>query len=156
MRDEMCFAMVPPAPGFTARVMRRVAERERTRTRQRALIGSVLLAGAAGAVLWITAAQLVAVLWVLMTNPRVILITVDAFRVPAFWTGKVLEALWVAATAIAENLDPLQLMLVAVMVFGLTMLWAHVVTGTFQSLQDCATARSRFALSKNHVGGLRK
>jgi hypothetical protein len=67
----------------------------------------------------------------------------DAFQVPAAWAGKVLEAFWIAANVIAENLDPMQMTLCAAAVFVLTMLWVRVVTGSFQS-----------SFSTNHVGGL--
>jgi hypothetical protein len=135
MRDEMRFTMVSPAPGFTARVMTRIVEHERARARRRALIGSALLVSAAGAVLGFAAIQLVSALWILITNPQVVFATLDAFQVPTFWAGKVLEAFWIAANAIAENLDPIQMMLGAVAIFALTMLWVRVVTGSFQLSQ---------------------
>ena len=143
MQDNSHFAMVSPAPGFTARVMTRLAERERARARRRALIGSALLVSAAVALLVFAAIQVVSALWILITNPQVVFSTLDAFHVPVFWAGKVLEAFGVAANAIAENLDPMQVMLCALAVFALTMLWVRVVTGSFQ-----------LSLSTTHVGGL--
>jgi hypothetical protein len=143
MQNHSHFAMVSPAPGFAVRVMARLAERERARARRRALIGSALLAGAASAMLAFAAIQLMLAIWILVTNPQVVMSTLDAFQVPAFWAGKVLEAFWIAANVIAENLDPMQMTLCAAAVFVLTMLWVRVVTGSFQS-----------SFSTNHVGGL--
>jgi hypothetical protein len=135
--------MVSPAPGFAVRVMARLAERERARARRRALIGSALLAGAASAMLAFAAIQLVSAIWILVTNPQVIVTLLNAFELLAFWVDKLLGALWIAANVIAENLDPMQMTLYAAAVFVLTMLWVRVVTGSFQS-----------SFSTNHVGGL--
>jgi len=132
VQNQTRFTMVSPARGFTARVMTRVAEYERARARRRALIGSTLLVGAAGAMLVFAAIQLASVLWILITNPQVVITTLGAFEIPAFWVSKVLEALWIAANAIVENLSPMQMMLGAATVFALTVLWVRVVTGSFQ------------------------
>jgi hypothetical protein len=143
MQNHSHFAMVSPAPGFTVRVMARLAERERARARRRALIGSALLVGAASAMLAFAAIQLVSAIWILVTNPQVIVTLLNAFELLAFWVDKPLGALWIAANVIAENLDPMQMTLCAAVVFVLTMLWVRVVTGSFQS-----------SFSTNHVGGL--
>jgi hypothetical protein len=143
MQNHSHLAMVSPAPGFTVRVMARLAERERARVRRRALIGSALLVGAASAMLAFAAIQLVSAIWILVTNPQVIVTLLNAFELLAFWVDKLLGALWIAANVIAENLDPMQMTLCAAAVFVLTMLWVRVVTGSFQS-----------SFSTNHVGGL--
>jgi len=143
MQNHSHLAMVSPAPGFAVRVMARLAERERARARRRALIGSALLAGAASAMLAFAAIQLVSAIWILVTNPQVIVTLLNAFELLAFWVDKLLGALWIAANVIAENLDPMQMTLYAAAVFVLTMLWVRVVTGSFQS-----------SFSTNHVGGL--
>ena len=145
MQDNSHFAMVSPAPGFAARVMTRLAEHERARARRRALIGSALLVGAAIAMLMFVAIQLVVALWVLITNPQVIVSSLNAFAALTFWASKVFEAFWIVAMVIAENLDAVPMTLCAAVVFALTMLWARVVTGSFQ-----------LSLTTNHVGGLRK
>ena len=143
MQNHSHFAMVSPAPGFAVRVMARLAERERARARRRALIGSALLAGAASAMLAFAAIQLVSAIWILVTNPQVIVTLLNAFELLAFWVDKLLGALWIAANVIAENLDPMQMTLCAAAVFVLTVLWVRVVTGSFQT-----------SFSTNHVGGL--
>ncbi len=145
MENQDRFVMISPAPGFTTRVMTRLAERERVRARRRALIGSALLVGAAIAVILFVAFELASVGWLLITNPQVIITLPSAVGVIAFWVNKVIEAFWIAANAIANNLDPTPVALGAVMIFALTMLWVRVVTGSFQ-----------LSLSTNHVGGLRK
>ena len=143
MQNHSHLAMVSPAPGFAVRVMARLAERERARARRRALIGSALLAGAASAMLAFAAIQLVSAIWILVTNPQVIVTLLNAFELLAFWVDKLLGALWIAANVIAENLDPMQMTLYAAAVFVLTMLWVRVVTGSFQS-----------SFWTNHEGGL--
>ena len=135
MRDETRFVMVSPAPGFAARVMTRLAEHERARARRRALLGSALLVGAAIAMLVFAVIQLVAPFWVLVTNPQLIVILLNAFATLTFWASKVFEAFWIAAMVIAENLDAMPMALCAAVVFALTMLWVRVVTGSFQFSQ---------------------
>jgi hypothetical protein len=143
MQNHSHLAMVSPAPGFAVRVIARLAERERARARRRALIGSALLAGAASAMLAFAAIQLVSAIWILVTNPQVIVTLLNAFELLAFWVDKLLGALWITANVIAENLDPMQMTLCAAAVFVLTMLWVRVVTGSFQT-----------SFSTNHVGGI--
>jgi hypothetical protein len=107
MRDEMRFAMIAPAPGFTNRVMARLAERERARARQRAMIGSALLVGAAIAMLALAAWQLASAAWVLITSPQVVVVLWNACQTLAFWIGAALNACWIAVNVLVANLDPL-------------------------------------------------
>ncbi|MBM3131039.1 MAG: hypothetical protein FJ009_20730 [Chloroflexi bacterium] len=143
MRDETRFVMIAPAPGFTNRVMTRLAERERARTQRRAMIGSALLVGAAIAMLALAAWQLAAVAWALIKNPQTLIVLWNAFEMLAFWFGALVNAIWVAVNVIAAMLDPLGMMTCALAVFALTMLWGRAVTGSFQ-------------LSSNYVGGFGK
>lgn len=66
MQDQQRFVMAVPAPGFTNRVMTRLAERERARTQRRALLGSALLVGAVVAMLAFALVQLVSAAWVFL------------------------------------------------------------------------------------------
>jgi len=131
MQDQQRFIMVSPAPGFTNRVMARLAERERARARRRAMIGSALLVGAAIAMLALAAWQFAAA-WVLITNPQTLIALWNAFQTLTFWLGVLLNAFWITANVVAANLDPLQTLTCALAVFALTMLWARAVTGSFQ------------------------
>ena len=79
--------------------------------------------------------QLVDALWVLVTNPQLIVTSLNAFATLTFWASKVFEAFWIVAMVIAENLDAVPMALCAAVVFALTMLWARVVTGSFQFSQ---------------------
>jgi hypothetical protein len=144
MQNQDRFTMVSPAPGFTARVMTRLAERDCARARRRALIGSALLVGAASAMLAFAAIRIGSDLWILVTSPQMIVTLLGAFGAVSFWMGKALETFWIVASVIVENLDPLPMVLCAATVFALTMLWVRVVAGSFQ-----------VSLSSNHVGGLR-
>lgn len=140
MQDQQRFTMVAPAPGFTARVMTRLAERERARARRRALIGAALLVGAASVMLALAGLSLASAGWVLVTRPQTLVALLNAFETLAFWLGVIFNALWIAANAIAANLDPPQMLIGASAVFAVTMFWVRVVTGSFQ-------------LSSNYVGG---
>lgn len=143
MVGETRLPMVTPAPGFTARVMTRLAERERARARRGAMIGSALLVGAAIALLALVVWQLVAVVRVLITSPQIVIALWNAFEILAFWFGVLINALWVAVNVIAATLDPFQTLTCALAIFALTMLWTRVVTGSCQWFS-------------NYVGGLQK
>jgi hypothetical protein len=145
MQNQQRFMLVSPAPGFSARVMSRIAERERARARQRALLGSALLIGAASAAVAFGVIQIASVLWILITNLRVVFAALDVFRVSAGWVGRVLEAFWIGARAVTGDLSPMPMVLGAATVFALTMLWVRVVTGSFH-----------LSLTMNSAGGLRK
>ncbi len=132
MQDQQRFIMVSPAPGFTNRVMARLAERERVRARRRAMVGSALLVGTVCALMAFALAPIVPMAWIVLTKPQVIVVSWSVFQTLAFWIGALLNAFWVAANVVVANLNPLQVLTYALAVFAMTLLWTRVATGSFQ------------------------
>jgi hypothetical protein len=132
MQHETRFTMIAPNAGFTSRVMARIAEHERAKARQRALIGSALLVIAAIIILALVALWLVSWVAVLVSMPQLAVAVLGALATLAFWVGVALNACWVAVGAIAENIGAVQMVVLALVVFALTMVWMRVVVGPFQ------------------------
>ncbi len=132
MQNQTRFTQIAPPPGFTGRVMARLAEHERARARRRALIGSGLLVGVAGAVLTLGALWLATWVWALLATPHVIVFLLEGLGTLAFWLRAVVGAGWLAANVVVAQLDPLAMTGCAAGVFGLTWLWVRIVTGSFQ------------------------
>ena len=132
MRNETRFTLMAPAPGFTSRVMARIAEHERVQARRRAVIGSVLLVLAAIAILVLVALWLVSVASVFIAAPSVLIAVLNAFASMAFWAGTFFESLWTVAFLIAQNVGAAEMLALAVAVITLTTIWVSVVAGPFQ------------------------
>lgn len=143
MQEQQRFVMIAPAPGFTNRVMTRLAERERARARRRAMIGSALLGGVIVVLFARVVEQLAAVAWTLITNPQTLIALWEGFEMLAFWSGAFVNAIWVAVNVLAATLEPLPILTGALTIFALTLLWTRVVAGSFQC-------------SSNYVGGFGK
>lgn len=116
--------MISPAPGFTARVMARIEERQRAEAQRRAWIGVGLLVIAAA----IPLAALVA--WLLQLLSGLYIIPDVAVQL--------LVTLLPYALALGEfglallSLQGIQLLGYALFVLGLTFVWAHIVAGSSQ------------------------
>lgn len=119
--------MLAPVPGFTARVMTRLAERERAQARWRALIGIAVLALVALSVLalvsFLVAAWIAALVIQSGTIPSVIVTMVSL----AEGLGVLINALWLGALTIAANVSDGGVLVYALGVLALTMLWTRVV-----------------------------
>lgn len=132
MRNETRFTWMTPAPGFTSRVMARIAEHERAQARRRAVIGSVLLVLAAIAVLGLVARWLVSVASVVITTPSILVAVVNACAALMFWAAKFAKLLWTVALIVAQNVGAVELLALAVAVVTLTAIWVRVVSGPLQ------------------------
>jgi len=132
MRNEAHFTRVSPAPGLTARVMARIAEHEHAQARRRALIGSALLVIVAIALLALVCLWLASWIAALVDRPDLFTSVLVALSPVALGLGTVLEALWVALTTVARNVESLQMLTYTLIVFALTLLWARIATGSFQ------------------------
>ncbi|MBI4788013.1 MAG: hypothetical protein HY782_13325 [Chloroflexi bacterium] len=127
---ESHVTMISPAPGFTARVMAKIAERERAQARRRVVIGAGLLAVAATALAALIGGALVVIAVVFAANSDVILGSVIALA-PFVTTGTALvEALWISVTVVAHNVSAAQVLAYALAVLVLTLVWVRVVAGS--------------------------
>lgn len=145
MRNEMQFTrptMVSPAPGFTNRVMARIAERERIAARRRVLIGSILLVAAAAVLLTIAILVLVSWFIAVANQPEMIAAFFSAMSPVTFWIGTILDMVWIAVITIWRGVSEVQMLAFSILVLGLTMFWLAVVTGSF-----------RLSASQTFVGG---
>jgi uncharacterized membrane protein len=132
MRNETRFTLMTPAPGFTSRVMARIAEHERAQARRRAMIGSVLLILAAIAVLGLVAWWLVSIASVFVTAPTVLVAVLNVCASMAFWVAKFFESLWAVALIITQNVGAVEMLALAIGVITLTAIWVRVVAGPLQ------------------------
>lgn len=126
--------MIAPRDGFTGRVMARIAERERTAARRRAMLGVGLLVAAAvgllafvGGVLLLMASTAVDVPDMLVSAWVALAPVLDVF-------SPVGQALWVSSVALADNVSLAPMLVYALMVAAIVVLWARVVTGSTQLL----------------------
>lgn len=126
--------MIAPRDGFTGRVMARIAERERTAARRRAMLGVGLLVAAAvgllafvGGVLLLMASTAVDVPDMLVSVWVALAPVLDVF-------SPVGQALWVSSVALADNVSLAPMLVYALMVAAIVVLWARVVTGSTQLL----------------------
>jgi hypothetical protein len=129
MQKEQRFTMISPSSGFTARVMARIEERERAQARRRALIGASLLVAAALALFALVGLWAASWISLLLASPSAIF---AALATVSPMLDDLLDALWVAALAILQNVNGVILLAYASFVLALTVVWARVVTGTFQ------------------------
>jgi uncharacterized membrane protein len=132
MRNETQFTLMTPAPGFTSRVLARIAEHERAQARRRAMIGSVLLILAAIAVLGLVAWWLVSIASVFVTAPTVLVAVLNVCASMAFWVAKFFESLWAVALIITQNVGAVEMLALAIGVITLTAIWVRVVAGPLQ------------------------
>lgn len=132
MRNETRFTLMTPAPGFTSRVLARIAEHERAQARRRAVIGSVLLVLAAIAILGLVAWWFVSVASVFVAAPSILVAVLQACASLAFAAAKFVESLWTVALILAENVGAFEMIALAVAVITLTAIWVRVVAGPFQ------------------------
>jgi uncharacterized membrane protein len=132
MRNETQFTLMTPAPGFTSRVLARIAEHERAQARRRAMIGSVLLVLAAIAILGLVAWWLVSIASVFVTAPTVLVAVLNVCASMAFWVAKFFESLWAVALIITQNVGAVEMLALAIGVITLTAIWVRVVAGPLQ------------------------
>lgn len=131
MRNETRVTMVSPEPGFSGRVMARIAARDRLQARRRALIRIALLVTAVAVALAVSYLWLAA--WIeIIVSPETIAPLVLAFSsLFGGWIG-LLQAIWVAITVIASELGELPILSYAFVVLAMTIVWARIVTGPLQ------------------------
>ncbi|MDE3089220.1 MAG: hypothetical protein KGJ80_07530 [Chloroflexota bacterium] len=129
MQKEQRFTMMAPSAGFTARVMTRIEERERAQARWRAVVGAGLLVAVASTLFALFGLWVAAWISTLLASPSAIFTMLTAVS-PML--GDLLDALWVAALAILQNVNGVMLAGYASIVLALTIVWARVVTGPFQ------------------------
>ncbi len=126
--------MIAPAPGFTTRVMARIAERERATARRRAMFGVGLLVAAAAGLLALVVGLLLLIASSAVDVPDMVASAWVALA-PVFDVfSPVAEALWVSSVAFAENVSMAPMLAYALMVVAITILWARLVTGSTQLL----------------------
>jgi hypothetical protein len=121
--------MIAPAPGFTARVMARIEEREQVRVRQRAMLGALVLIVAAIIVLATMIAVLVALIATFATSPSTFTSLVSVFAFIAERINVVLDALWTAMLVVTQNVDASIWVGYACVAFAVTLLWTRVAMG---------------------------
>ena len=143
MRNEKTFTLMSPAPGFTSRVMARVAERERVQARRRAMIGSALLVVVAVIIVVLIVWWLISWVAVLVVTPQVIVSVLDVCGTLVFWLGVALNAIWVVVRAVAENISVVSMAVLAATVCALTVLWLRVVVGPSFASQTIFVGGSR-------------
>jgi hypothetical protein len=141
MRNEKRFTLISPPPGFTARVMVRLAEQERAQAR-RAWAGSALLVATAVATLGLIAWWLVSWIGAFVAMPQLIIVIIDAFATLAFWTATLAEVIWNLALILVDD-SGVPMFSLALLVLALTIVWVRVVTGSLQPIPQ-----------KQNVGGL--
>lgn len=133
MQNESHVTMASPAPGFTSRLMARIEERERTRARRRAFIGAAMLV-IASAILLVPGISWVVSASSMIADPQAVAPIALAFVTVFSGWEKLLEGLWVAATVIAQNVGEVPLLVYASIVLATTVVWVHIVGGSFQRL----------------------
>lgn len=124
--------MLSPAPGFTGRVMARIAEREQAAARRRAVLGIGLLVAVAVVLLALVGALLLLVALAVVDMPDA-LVSGWAALAPVFdLGGTVAQALWAGAVAFADNVSMGPMLLYAMLVGAMTLVWVRVVNGSTQ------------------------
>jgi hypothetical protein len=135
MRDQVIHKrMIAPPAGFTVRVMARIEERERAQARRRAVIGATLLVVVAGIALALVCIWLTLWIGALLARPGTVISAVLALSPLADGLRVLLEALWVAASAVTRGVGGEVILAYALAVLALTILWARVATGNHPSL----------------------
>lgn len=128
--------MLSPQPGFTARVMTRLAERERASQRRCALIGALILVVVALGVLAFIAFSLAFWIAAFIAQPGAFATALAALAPLAERARVLMDALWIAVSAIARGTNNLAPIVFALSVLLLTMLWAQIVFGPFQKFSS--------------------
>ncbi len=126
--------MIAPAPGFTARVMARVAERERATARRRAMLGVGLLVAVAAVLLALVGGLLLLIALSGVDVPDMFVSVWVALAPVLDVFSPVVEALWVSTVAFADNVSMAPVLVYALAVAVMTVLWARLVTGSTQLL----------------------
>ncbi len=129
MQKEQRFTMMSPSSGFAGRVMAQIEERERAQSRRRALFGTSLLVAAALALFALVGLWTASWVSVLLASPSAVF---AALATVSPMLDDLLDALWLAALVILQNVNGVMLLAYASFVLALTVIWARVVTGTFQ------------------------
>jgi uncharacterized membrane protein len=119
--------MIAPAPGFTARVMTRIAERERAYARRRALIGIALLTLVALSVLALISLLIAAWIAAFVIQSGTIASVVITLVSLGAGLRTMLDALWLGALTLATNVDNGGVLAYGLGVVLLTMLWTRIV-----------------------------
>ncbi|MBI5650024.1 MAG: hypothetical protein HZC40_06175 [Chloroflexi bacterium] len=128
--------MIAPQPGFTARVMTRLAERERARQRRRAWIGALILIAVALSLIAFIVITLATWITAIIAEPGVIASVITALAPIIDRARGLIEVLWIALAAIARGTNNLAPIAFALSVLMLTMLWTRIVFGPFQRLSS--------------------
>ncbi len=132
MQDETRLTLIAPPPGFTHRVMTRIAEHERAQARRQAMLGSALLVFAVLGLIGLVVSVVLVWFIALASHPASMMAVVTTVAPMAFDLGSLGEALWVAVVTVMPHVDSVMLVGFATMAFALTFVWARVVTGSFQ------------------------
>jgi hypothetical protein len=142
MRNETRVTMVAPSAGFSTRVMARIEEHERSQARQRAWIGAILLAAIVTSVFVLVALWLASWIISIVATPSTIAPIIRAITILMGDGGSLVQATWGAITTIARNVSDGSLLVYALVVLGMTALWAYVASGSFH-----------YSLAEFRVGG---
>ncbi len=126
--------MMAPAPGFTGRVMARIAERERGAARRRAMLGIGLLVAAAAVLLALVLGLLLLIALTPIDLPDMLASGWVALAPVLDLFSPIAEALWVSTVAFADNVSMAPVLVYALAVATITVLWARVVTGSTRLL----------------------
>lgn len=119
--------MLAPAPGFSARVMARIAERERVQARWRALIGIAVLALMALFVLALVSLLIAAWIAAFVIESGAMASVIVTLVTFVERLGALMNAIWLGAFTIAINVDNAGVLIYALGVLTLTMLWTRIV-----------------------------
>src|SRR5512136_391643 len=114
--------MVSPAPGFAARVMARIEERERVRARRRSVAGGLLLVLASAVAVVLFGIVAGSTLITLASDPDIFSSALSTLAVLADLLRNLLYALWTVAAAFSA-IATMPLLVFAAVVCGLTFLW---------------------------------
>jgi len=101
-----------------------------------------LLVVAVGGLFVLVCAGLVSWVFALVSVPHVLVAMLETFAMLAFWARALFDAVWVAATAAVQAIGSVPVCAFAVAVLAFALLWARVVSGSFQRFPSIA-----------HVGG---
>ncbi len=126
--------MMAPAPGFTGRVMARIAERERAAARRRAMLGVGLLVAAAASLLALVLGLLLLIALTPVDVPGMLASGWAALAPVLDLISPVAEALWVSTVAFADNVSVALVLVYALVVATITVLWARMVAGSTRLL----------------------
>lgn len=118
--------MIAPAPGFSERVMARIAEREARVARRRAFAGITLLLLVSAIPVLLVGAGFVSATLLALTTPETLLSAALTVALLAMDASSVIEALVISASVAVEAVR-LEIIVYAVVVLGLTLFWMRVI-----------------------------